>query len=168
MPTEIKLKYSAEQTLTPTGVAGLASDTNLLTGIEVAEIDNRTQQAEDIIVNILTTTGTSPTDARRIEIWAIAADASGNYPDVFDGTTSSETISSATMKANICQLVVSFATTSTSDQKYRRNGISLRQVFGGVLPGRCVLFQTHNTGVALNSTAANHAMTYQFVTAEIQ
>jgi len=168
MTTEIKLAYSAEQTLTLTGVPSLASDANLLTGIEVAEIDNRTQEAEDIIVNILTTTGTNPTADRRIEIWAIAADASGNYPDVFDGTTSSETISSATMKSNICQSVVSFATTSTSNQAYGRYGISLRQVFGGVLPNRCVLFQTHNTGVALNATAANHAMTYQFVTAEIQ
>ena len=168
MPTLIKLVYSAEQTLTPTGVPGLAHDANLLTGIEIAEIDNRTQQAEDIIVNILTTTGTNPVAGSRIEIWAIAANASGNYPDVFDGTTSSETISSTTMKSNICQSVVSFATTSTSNQAYGRYGISLRQVFGGVVPNRCVLFITHNTGVALNATAANHAMTYQYVTAEIQ
>jgi hypothetical protein len=33
----------------------------------------------------------------------------------------------------------------------------LRQAFGGTMPEKCVLFIVHNTGVALNATAGNHA-----------
>jgi hypothetical protein len=36
----------------------------------------------------------------------------------------------------------------------------LRAAFGGELPSKVVLFIVHNTGVALNSTAGNHEVSY--------
>jgi len=159
MPKDILTKYGSKTTLTAS-LASLASDTNLLTGIESSVIDNTTTGFFDIILSGKITTGTSPTSARSIQIWAIAADGGGTYPDVFDGTSSSETVTSSDIKGAICYYVRELATNNTSDRTYHFSGVSLRGVFGGCLPSRIVLFVTHNTGVNLNSTAGNHELSY--------
>jgi hypothetical protein len=166
MPNNILAKYGSKTTITA-AVASLASDSNLLTGIESSIIDNTTDGFDDILLSGKTTTGTSPTAAKQIEIWAVAWDGSG-WPDVFDGTTSSETITSADIKSIICKAVAIIPTNNTSDRTYHYSGISARAVFGGVLPSKFVLFQTHNTGVALNATAANHEHSYVGVYPQVQ
>lgn len=166
MPNSILQKYGSTTTIT-CAVASLASDTNLLAGIESSIIDNTTDGFDDIILSGKITTGTSPTASKSIEVWAVAWDSNG-WPDVFDGTTSSETITSADIKAAICKPVAVMATSNTSDRAYFFTGVSARQVFGGCLPSKFVLFPTHNTGVALNATAGNHEFRYQGVYPQVQ
>lgn len=166
MPNNILLKYGSSTTITA-AIASLASDTNLLAGIESAVIDNTTDGFDDIILSGKATTGTSPTASRQIEVWAIAWDSNG-WPDVFDGTTSSETITSSDIKSAICKPVAIMPTNNTSDRTYSFSGVSAKQVFGGVLPSKFVLFITHNTGVALNSTAGNHEFRYQGTYPQVQ
>ena len=166
MPNDILTKYSAQQTITA-AIGSLASDTNLLAGLETSIIDNTTDGYEDIILSGFITTGTSPTASRIIEVWAIAWNGSG-WPDVFDGTTSAETITSADIKNSICKSVASISTTNTADRRYDFTGVSARTVFGGVLPSKFVLFITHSTGVNLNSTAGNHAFYYEGVKPQVQ
>lgn len=166
MPNSILIKYGAKTTIT-LAVASLASDTNLLAGIESSIIDNTTDGFDDILLSGKSTTGTSPTASRQIEIWAIGWDGA-NWPDVFDGTTSSETITSSDIKSIICRSVAIMPTANVSDRTYHYTAISAKQVFGGVLPSKFVLFQTHNTGVALNATAANHEHSYQGVYPQVQ
>jgi hypothetical protein len=158
MPKDILIKYGSKTTLTAS-VASLASDTNLLAGLETSVIDNRTTGFADIIVSGFVTTGTSPTTARQIEVWAVGWDGA-NWPDVFDGTTSAETITSAEIKVSICKPVAIMPTNNTSDRPYCFTGASLRSAFGGTLPSQVALFVVHNTGVNLNSTAGNHELSY--------
>ena len=165
MPNNILWKYGATSTITA-AVASLASDTNLLAGIESAIIDNSSDGFEDIILSGKVTAGTSPTASRSIEVWAVAWDSNG-WPDVFDGTTSSETITSSDIKNAICKSVATMSTSNTSDRTYFFTGVSAKQVFG-VLPSRFVLFIVHNTGVALNATAGNHEFRYQGVYPQVQ
>ena len=166
MPNNILKKYGSKTTLTAS-VASLASDTNLLAGIESSIIDNTADGFDDILVSGKITTGTSPTASRQIEVWAIAWDGA-NWPDVFDGTSGSETITSSDIKNAICRAVAIMSTNSTSDRTYHFTGVSLRNAFGGELPSKIVLFQTHNTGVALNATAANHELSYYGVYPQVQ
>jgi hypothetical protein len=166
MPNNILWKYGSKTTITA-AVASLASDTNLLAGIESSIIDNTTDGFEDIILSGKSTTGTSPTASRQIEVWAVAWDGSG-WPDVFDGTTSSETITSSDIKSIICRSVATMPTNNTSDRTYHYTGVSAKQVFGGVLPSKFVLFVVHNTGVALNATAGNHEFSYVGVYPQVQ
>jgi hypothetical protein len=166
MPNNILVKYGSKTTITA-AVASLASDTNLLAGIESSIIDNTTDGFEDIILSGKSTTGTSPTASRQIEVWAVAWDG-GSWPDVFDGSTSSETITSADIKSIICRSVATMPTNNTSDRTYHYTGVSAKQVFGGVLPSKFVLFVVHNTGVALNSTAGNHEFSYVGVYPQVQ
>ena len=92
----------------------------------------------------------------QIEVWAVAWDGA-NWPDVFDGTSSAETITSSDIKNAICKPIAILSTNNTSDRTYWFTGVSLKQAFGGTMPEKCVLFIVHNTGVALNATAGNHA-----------
>jgi len=158
MPNNILKKYGSKTTVTA-AVASLASDTNLLAGIESSVIDNSTDGFDDILLSGKSTTGTSPTASRQIEVWAVAWDGA-NWPDVFDGTTSGETITSSDIKNSICKAVAIMSTNATSDRVYHFTGVSLRAAFGGELPSKVVLFIVHNTGVALNSTAGNHEFSY--------
>lgn len=166
MPNSILKKYGSKTTITA-AVASLVSDTNLLAGIESSIIDNSTDGFDDILISGKITTGTSPTASRQIEVWAVAWDGA-NWPDVFDGTTSAETITSADIKNAICKPVAILATNNTSDRTYHYSGVSARAVFGGELPSKFVLFIVHNTGVNLNSTAGNHEFSYVGVYPQVQ
>jgi hypothetical protein len=166
MPKDVLQKYGATTVITAS-LASLASDTNLLAGLESAVIDNTTDGFEDIILSGKITTGTSPTAARQIEVWAVAWDSNG-WPDVFDGTSSAETITSSDIKNSICKPVAIMSTNNTSDRTYPFTGVSLRSAFMGALPSKVVLFIVHNTGVNLNSTAGNHELRIQGVYPQIQ
>ena len=94
---DLKLSYPAASDLTIT-LASLASDTSLLTGRESAVIDNTANLYLDFLISGKITAGTSPTAARSIEVWAVGSWDGTNWPDVFDGTESAETITSADIK----------------------------------------------------------------------
>jgi hypothetical protein len=164
---DLKLSYPAASDLTVT-LASLASDTNLLTGRESAVIDNTANLYLDILISGKITAGTSPTASRSIEVWAIGSWDGTNWPDVFDGTESTETITSADIKASVCRFVAAMATANTSDRTYHFGPVSLASAFGGTLPPKVVVFITHSTGVNLNSTAGNHQIRLQPVYQTIQ
>lgn len=157
---DLKLSYPAASDLTIT-LASLGSDTNLLTGRESATIDNSTNLYLDYLISGKITAGTSPTAARSIEVWAVGSWDGTSWPDVFDGTDSAETITSADIKASVCRFVAAMATANTTDRTYHFGPVSIAAAFGGTLPPKFVLFVTHSTGVSLNSTAGNHQIRIQ-------
>jgi len=157
---DLKLAYGTASDLTIT-LASMATDTNLLTGRESATIDNSANLFLDYLVSGKITAGTSPTAARSIEVWAVGSWDGTSWPDVFDGTESAETITSADIKASICRFVAAMATANTSDRTYHFGPVSLAAAFGGTLPPKVVLFVTHSTGQNLNSTAGNHQIRLQ-------
>lgn len=157
---DIKVAYGTASDATIT-LASLASDTNLLAGRESAEIVNTSTLALDYLISGKIRTGTSPTASRSIEVWAVGSWDGTNWPDVFDGTESAETVTSADIKASVCRLVAAMATANTSDRDYHFGPTSIAAAFGGVVPPKFVLFVTHSTGVNLNSTAGNHQIRIQ-------
>ena len=157
---DLKLSYPSASDLSIT-LASLASDTNLLTGRESATIDNSTNLYLDFLISGKITAGTSPTASRSIEVWAVGSWDGTNWPDVFDGTESAETITSADIKASVTRYLAAMATANTSDRAYHFGPVSLASAFGGTLPPKVVLFITHSTGQNLNSTAANHQIRLQ-------
>ena len=155
-----KINYASASDISIT-LASLASDTNLLAGAESAAVDNTVDGRRDYWVSGKVTTGTSPTTARSIQVWAVGSWDGTNWPDVFDGTASAETITSANHKNAICRFVAEMATDSTSDRTYHFGPVLISSVFGGDIPPKFVLFITHNTAVALNATAGNHQIRLQ-------
>ena len=157
---DLKLFYGTASDLTIT-LASLATDANLLTGRESAAIDNTSALVLDYLVSGKITSGTSPTTAKSIEVWAVGSWDGTNWPDVFDGTESAETITSSDIKASICRYIAAMATSATSNVAYHFGPVSLAAAFGGVLPPKIVLFVTHSTAVSLNATAGNHQIRLQ-------
>ena len=157
---DLKLAYGTASDVTIT-LASLATDANLLTGRESTAINNTTDLVLDYLVSGKITAGTSPTAAKSIEVWAVGSWDGTNWPDVFDGTDSAETITSADIKVSVCRFVAAMATSSTSNVAYHFGPVSLAAAFGGVLPPKIVLFVTHSTAVALNATAGNHQIRLQ-------
>lgn len=157
---DIKIAYgtAADATIT---LASLASDTNLLAGRESSEIVNTTTLALDYLVSGKVTTGTTPTASRSIEVWVAGSWDGTNWPDVFDGTDSAETITSADIKASVCRLLAAMSTSATSNVAYYFGPTSVAAAFGGVIPPKFVVFVTHSTAVALNATSGNHQIRIQ-------
>lgn len=150
------LRWVADDVLTIT-LASLASDTNLLAGRESTAIVSSSQaNVEDFLLSGRVTTGTSPTASKFIEIWAYAQiDDAPTYPDVMDGTDSNETLTSNDIKNVSLRLVAVIPTSATSNQGYDWGPVSLVGLYGE-LPERWGVFEVHDTGVNLNSTAGNH------------
>jgi hypothetical protein len=157
---DVKANYPAASDATIT-LASLASDTNLLAGRESTELDNSSNLYLDYLISGKITTGTSPTTARSIQVFAVGSWDGTTWPDVFDGTDSTETITSANHKNSICRFIAEMATDATSDRVYHFGPVSLASAFGGVMPVKVVFFVVHNTAVALNSTAGNHQIRIQ-------
>jgi hypothetical protein len=167
---DLKLAYGTASDVTIT-LASLASDTNLLTGRESTAVDNTSSLVLDYLVSGKITAGTAPTNtgSKSIEVWAVGSWDGTNWPSVFDGTDSDETVTSADIKASVCRFVAAMACDTTADRSYFFGPVSLAAVFGGTLPPKFVFFVTHNlrtsatpaVGVALNSTAGNHKITIQ-------
>lgn len=160
---DVKIAYGTPADATIT-LASLASDTNLLTGRESTAIDNTSTLALDYLVSGKITVGTTPTTARQIEVWVVGRWDATNWPDVFDGTDSAETIASAEIKTTITRLVASIPTVATSDRTYPFGPVSIASLFGGIVPQAFVFFVTHNTAVNLNSTGSNHQIRVQPIT----
>lgn len=153
---DIRNYYAASSDITIT-LASLASDTNLLIGRQSSVIDNRTTRALDYVVGGKITTGTTPTAARSIEVWAIGTADGVNWPDVWtDAGDAAKTATSADIKAASCRLIASMATDATSNRTYSFAPVSIAAAFGGTLPPEFVVWVVQSTGVALNATAANH------------
>lgn len=158
---DIKIAYAADADYTIT-LASLAEDATLLTGVESNSVSNTTNLYLDYMISGRITVGTSPTTVgdEVIEVLAVGSeDDTPTWPDVFDGTGSAETISNANIKASICRYVARIqADDGTSDVDYGFGPVSLAQLFG-VCPTNHLIFVTHSTGVNLNSTGGNHAIT---------
>jgi hypothetical protein len=159
---DIKQALQAAQTLT-NAIASLASSSTWVAGYESAAVDNTTNLYLDYIFDGKVTVGTTPTSGTEIRIYVVASVDGTTWPDVFDETTSAETVTTAGVGSGFLKLAaVMLCDSTTSDRAYPFT-FSVASLFGGVVPPNFALFTTHNTGVNLNATAGNHVFTYRGV-----
>lgn len=159
---DIKAALQAAQTLT-NAIQSLATSSTWLAGYESATIDNTTNLYLDYIFDGKVTVGTTPTINTEIRIYVVASVDGTVWPDVFDGTTGAETVTSAGVGSGFLKLAsVMRVDATTSDRSYPFT-FSVASLFGGVVPPKFVIFTTHNTGVNLNSTGGNQVFTYRGV-----
>lgn len=146
--------YGTKVTHTIT-LASLASDTNLLAGRAGTAIDQKdTDDAIDAHVGFKITTGTTPTAARQIEVWAYGSPDDSVFVEGITGSDANKTlVTKVTLR-----LLKIIPTNSTSDKEYVDGPFSIAQAFGGIVPVQWGIFIVHNTGVNLNSTGGNQAV----------
>jgi len=141
------------------GITSLASSSTWVAGYEWFIIDNTTELAIDYFVDLVIRCGTTPTVNTEIRVYLAGSYDGSTYPDVFDGTGSAETVTSAGVRDSFMKLAgvgVVDATTSDRDYPIQFNTSS----FFPNPPKKIVVFVAHNTGVNLNATAAQHKYAY--------
>lgn len=166
MATE-KNAYAASATIT-IAPENVASSSTLVAGVESAVVDNSSNGYLDVHVGGLWTCGTTPTVNTQVLIYVGAVrDDAPTYPDVFDGTSSAETLTSAGVGRGFLKLAAVIDVDSTTSNRAYDVWFSLAQLFGGAVPLKWFLFITHNTGVNSNSTGGNHVWKYTGVTRSV-
>ena len=125
-------------------------------------VDNNTNGYIDVQVSGGITTGTSPTADENIEIYAYA-DAGTDYTGGASGTDSAYT---AAGDENQFKLIAVIVVNGTSDNEYIWGPVSISQAFGGLTPKEWGIVVRNNSGVALNSTGANHFVNFVGLTLE--
>lgn len=153
----VNISYRASSTIT-IAPENVATSSTLTAGVESGVYDNTSNKDADVLIAGTWTAGTSPTSGTQVLVYVIAVrDDAPFYPDVFDGTSSAETATSAGVLAGSAKLGgVLTVDSTTSNRVYDCAPFSVAQLFGGAMPSKFVLFVTHNTGVNSNSTAGNH------------
>lgn len=156
MATTLTPSYGGAGTLTIT-LASLATDANLLAGRASTAIDNSSDAAVDSLVGGKVTTGTTPTTAKQIEVWAYGSYDGTTYSGGVTGTDANITFAS---EKTLLKLLTVIPTDATSDHTYEWGPFSLAQAFGGTMPKKWGIYVVHNTAVNLNSTGGNHEVKY--------
>lgn len=166
MSTIYQENLPADSTLpTATGLASLASSSTRVAGYEIDAISNRSTLDLTHLWGGKLTVGTTPAINTLIDIWLIPAlsYASGTpvWPDVFDGTASAETATSAAILAGCGTLMKSLLVdATTSDRPYYFTSLDIAQWNGGTMPWDYTLFFAHNNTAAWNATGGNFLLYY--------
>lgn len=144
-------------------LAALASDANLLAGRSSAVLDiaGLAQSPTDVFVAARFKAGTTPTAAKRIQLWAYGeAGANAVYPDTLLGTNAAVTLTSIEVKnAGLVPLATPL-TDGTTGRVYDAAGLGIKRRFGGALPSKLGVFVTHDMGAAFDVTEADSYVSY--------
>ena len=144
----------------------IASSSTFVAGVESGAISNISNLDLDHLVSGYWTCGTTPTINTQVQIWVVAPysdDLAGTalWPDVFDGTSSAETVTSVGVLQGLGRLAATLnVDATTSNRSYYCAPFSVASLFGGFLPSQYVLFITHNTGVNSDPTAGDFVWKY--------
>ncbi len=162
----VKENYPAGSVTIGISPQSIASSSTFVAGVESDSISNVSNLDLDHQVSGTWTAGTSPAANTQVQIWVVACisddlGATVTWPDVFDGTASAETATSAGILQSCGRLgAVLNVDTTTTDRIYYAAPFSVAALFGGYLPSRYVIFITQNTGATSNATAGNFVWKY--------
>lgn len=146
---DIKLVYPASSNLTVTNLHSLPSSATLVAGWESGAVDNTTNLYEDYRVTAKATVAAAGLSAGEIRMYFVGMLDDSTWPDVFDGTESTETVTDTEMRDAICRLGAVSVTDTTNSDVYYLDCPSVAAVFDGNLPAKFVIFITHSTGANL-------------------
>lgn len=164
-----QLLYSPNTTIT-CSVASLATNSTFVAGRGSTEIDNTGNLYVDAIVQGVVTVGTTPTINTAINVFVYGANTSLGTTniDTITGTDGAVTLTNTGVLYSALRLGASITVlATTSDIDYFISPFSVAQLFGGVMPKYWGLYVSHNTGVALNATAGNHAFSFNGIKYDI-
>jgi hypothetical protein len=142
--------WNTSVALTSTSLTNLASSTSHLTGWTSAALVNTGLLSRKIAAEI--TLGTSPA-VGEIRMYLVEqlhnVGGTPDYPDSFDGSQGTKTVTSANVRDHICRLVAAQATPATTGAVIPLICPDAAAVFGGTLPQRFIVFITQSTTVNL-------------------
>ena len=152
---DIKTAYGTTANLTFTSLNSLAASSTHLSGAESTAVDNTSNLYVDYLLSGKIVAGAANTQAGRIDINVVGLMDDSTWPDVFDGTDSTETVTSDGIKKAICKLAKSITTEAVNDRTYPFGPISIAELFGGRLPRKFLIFITQTAHTSTNQLASS-------------
>jgi hypothetical protein len=150
----IKVAYGTTANLTFTSLNSLAASASWLAGAESTAVDNTSNLFTDYLLSGKVVAAASNNQAGTIEVHVVGMLDDTNWPDVFDGTDSAETVASAGIKGGICRPVAVIAGENSANRVYNFGPVSVANAFGGSMPRKFVVFITHNIQTSTNGWAS--------------
>lgn len=165
MAGDIKSKFLASVTLIDTALNSLAASSTLTAGYETNAVDVGAMSGgppTDIYLSGHFKAGAANPNAGQIEVWVIGAENdTPTWPDVFDGTASTETVNSRNSLFACGRLAAAIIGDSVNDRVYSFAPVSVASLFGGVLPDQFLVFVTQSIQTSTNAWASSgHAIYY--------
>jgi hypothetical protein len=160
----VKLAYAASSNLTVTNLNSLPTSSTWLAGWESDAIDNTSNLYTDYRVTAKITVAAASLSAGEIRMYLVAMLDDSTWPDVFDGTGSTETITDTEMRDAICRLGAFSFTDTTNSDVYYLDCPSVAAVFNGNLPAKFVIFITHSTGQNLAASGNQVTIKGSYIT----
>lgn len=152
---DIKIAYAASSNLTVTNLNSLAASQTLVAGWESALIDNTTNLYTDYALTAKITTGASNLQSGEIRMYVVAMLDDSTWPDVFDGTESTETITDAEIRDGFAVLAKVVSTDAGASDVYYLHCGSVASLFGGRCPAKFAVFITHSAHTTTNAIASS-------------
>lgn len=154
---DVKKAYAASSNLTVTNLHSIATSSTWVAGWESGAIDNTTNLYLDYRVTAKIVVAAAGLSAGEIRLYLVGMLDDSTWPDVFDGTESTETVTDSEMRDAICRLGAQTDTDTTANDTYYLDCPSVAAVFNGNMPAKFVIFITHSTGA--NLAAAGNQVT---------
>jgi hypothetical protein len=149
---DVKAVWAASSNQTVTNLNGLASSATHVAGWESGAIDNTSNLYLDYRVAVKITAESAGLSAGEIRVHLVGPLDDSNWPDVFDGTESAETVTDTEIRDAICRLGAVTATDTTASRVYYLEIPSVRAKFEGLMPKKFVIFITQSTGTTLETS----------------
>jgi hypothetical protein len=151
----IKIAYAASSALDVTNLASIATSSTWVGGWESPTVDNTSNLYVDYLVSGKIALGNSAT-AGQIRVYIVAMTDDSEWPDVIDGTQSTETWTTTTIRDGAARLGFAVDTRADpgTDDVYFIGPFSVAALFGGICPAKFAIFVAHSTGV--NLAASGH------------
>lgn len=160
---DVKLAYGTSTDLTVTNLHGLPESATWIAGWESGTIDNTSNLYEDFLISgkIQVHDDAAPTAGEQIRVYIVAMVSDDAWPDLMDGTESTDAFASAEQMAPVAQLAAIISVAATQNLIYSFGPFSVAALFGGICPPKFVVFITHNTSANLHTSG--NIVTYQGV-----
>ena len=142
--------HSASANATVTSVDGLVASATHVFGAEIASIDSSGML--DCSVEAKITVESAGLTAGEIRLWLVKRLDDSTWPDVFDGTHSTETVTDTEIRDAICRLAAVTVTDTTASRVYYLSIPSVKAVFWGNMPSAFIIFVTQSTVAALETS----------------
>ena len=134
-----------------TDLDSLAASSSLVAGFESNVITNT---YDDVLLSGRFKANNSSPTAGMIQVYVGSLLNDTEYPDVFDGTASAETITSADIRNATLVLAAGIITDTTANRIYEFRRRSVAALFDYVMPPKWFVFVTHSMVQTLNATAS--------------
>jgi hypothetical protein len=151
---DIKIAYGSSSDLTITSLNSLAASATLVAGAASLAVDNTTNKYYDYLIGGYIKAGAANTQIGVIEVHVISMLNDTEWPSVFDGTDSAETID-ASIKAAICKTITVIPTVATNDKVYPFGQVSVRTAFGEHMPKKFQVWISQTAHTSTNALASS-------------